>query len=79
MWELREPAPTFRDVQARCDGMSSSVLSQRLGELGEADIVTLGDEGGYQLTAEGRALLDALAPLDGWARRWAGRRRGRAR
>jgi DNA-binding HxlR family transcriptional regulator len=73
VWELREPATSFREVQARCDGMSSSVLSQRLAELEEAGIAAAAEEGGYQLSDEGRALLAALSPLDQWARRWATR------
>jgi DNA-binding HxlR family transcriptional regulator len=73
MWELRAPAATFREIQARCGGMSSSVLAQRLAELQAAGIAEVPAAGGYQLTAEGRALLEALAPLDGWARRWAER------
>jgi DNA-binding HxlR family transcriptional regulator len=79
MWELREPADSFRDLQSRCGGMSSSVLAQRLAELQEAEVVTAQEGGGYALSGEGRALLDVLRPLDGWARRWAERqtRRGR--
>jgi DNA-binding HxlR family transcriptional regulator len=74
LWELRTPAGSFRDLQARCDGMSSSVLSARLGELREAGAVAEGaDGGGYALTPEGEKLLEALEPLDTWARRWARR------
>ena len=75
MWELRRPAASFREVQARCDGMSSSVLSQRLAELEEAGITGAREGSGYQLTDQGRALLEALTPLDEWARRWAERQR----
>ena len=50
--------------------MSSSVLNQRLRELRAAEIVALADAGGYQLTAGGRALLDALLPLHAWAAEW---------
>jgi DNA-binding HxlR family transcriptional regulator len=70
LWELRSPADTFRDLQSRCDGMSSSVLSQRLADLREAGIV---EPDALELTAEGAKLLDALGPLDGWAKRWARR------
>jgi len=73
LWELRAPVPTFRALQAQCHGMSSSVLSQRLAELGEAGIVAPRSAGGYELTPEGQALLAALGPLDQWARRWADR------
>jgi DNA-binding HxlR family transcriptional regulator len=74
LWELREvPAETFRDLQARCDDVSSSVLNQRLGELREAGIVESQGRTGYGLTDAGRDLLDALAPIDAWAGRWAQR------
>jgi len=73
LWELRTPVPAFRALQAQCQGMSSSVLSQRLAELTEAGIVEARPAGGYALTAEGEALVTALGPLDQWARRWAER------
>jgi DNA-binding HxlR family transcriptional regulator len=74
LWELREEGtPTFRDLQARCGNVSSSVLNQRLHELRAAGILTTEDRAGYQLTDEGRHLLLALAPLDSWATRWAKR------
>jgi DNA-binding HxlR family transcriptional regulator len=71
IWELRdETAPTFRELQARCDGVSSSVLADRLGELGEAGLVTHGGDG-YALTSQGRDLLSQLTALDEWAAsRW---------
>ena len=71
LWELRAgEAVGFRALQDRCDSMSSSVLRQRLVELGDAGIVeALGD--GYGLTRRGRDLLDALGPIDAWAKRWA--------
>lgn len=69
LWELREEPATFRELQARCDGLSPSVLNQRLGELREARIVESGD-GGYRLTGAGRRLLAALAPLNKWAEAW---------
>jgi DNA-binding HxlR family transcriptional regulator len=70
IWELRdETAPTFRELQARCDGVSSSVLAGRLGELGEAGLITHGGDG-YALTAQGHELLSRLAPLDEWASSW---------
>lgn len=70
LWELRgEPVPTFRALQQQCDGVSSSVLTQRLTELREAAIVERTDAG-YRLTGQGLALLDTLAPLETWARTW---------
>ena len=70
IWELRErEAPTFRELQARCGGVSSSVLVQRLKELAEAELV-LHDGDGYTLSARGRELLSRLEPLDAWAASW---------
>ena len=70
LWELREaPAPTFRDLQARCGGVSSSVLAVRLRELGEAGIVAHAGDG-YALTPPGGDLLARLAPLAEWAASW---------
>lgn len=70
MWELRDGPLTFRELRARCDEMSPSVLNDRLAELREAGIV----ESGYRLTDEGRELGELLLPLDAWAKRWARRR-----
>ncbi|TMB00676.1 MAG: helix-turn-helix transcriptional regulator [Deltaproteobacteria bacterium] len=69
LWEVRHGPLTFRALRERCDGMSPSVLMQRLGELREAGIIELGTDG-YAATAEGRSLLHALAPLKDWAERW---------
>src|SRR5947209_8077990 len=68
IWELREGPLAFRALQERCDGMSSSVLNQRLAELRAAGVVAAGD-GGYALTDEGVRLLEAFAPLRDWAER----------
>jgi DNA-binding HxlR family transcriptional regulator len=73
LWELREGPVGFRELQARCEGMSSSVLSQRLHELREAGVVIAVRGSGYALTDEGVALLDALAPLHAWSARWGAR------
>jgi DNA-binding HxlR family transcriptional regulator len=79
LWELRDAPLGFRALQSRCDGMSPSVLSQRLSELREAEIITQVDSGDYCLSAEGRALLVVLQPLNEWAARWdAGTGRGDA-
>jgi DNA-binding HxlR family transcriptional regulator len=74
IWELRDGPLTFRDLQSRCDGMSSSVLNQRLAELRAAWIIEQ-DGTGYRLTAEGGKLLAAYPALQTWADRWAERER----
>jgi DNA-binding HxlR family transcriptional regulator len=74
LWELRAEQPlTFRDLQARCGGISSSVLNDRLRELRDAGILTAQPARGYRLSEDGHDLLAALAPLDDWASSWARR------
>ncbi|MEV6832511.1 helix-turn-helix domain-containing protein [Amycolatopsis sp. NPDC051102] len=69
LWELRDDVTlTFRALQQRCDGVSSSVLATRLRELGEADLV--GHAEGYSLTGQGRSLFGTLVQLDAWAADW---------
>ena len=76
IWELREGPLSFRELQAACGGISSSVLNDRLGELREAGIVTTAKRG-FELSEEGRRLREAYDPLDAWAARWAARARSR--
>jgi DNA-binding HxlR family transcriptional regulator len=74
LWELRDGGESgFRPLQARCDGMSSSVLSRRLVELEAARLVERGPQpgAGYRLTAFGREAVEALGGLSRWADRWA--------
>ena len=72
LWELRDgDALTFRELQARCGDISSSVLNDRLRELREAHILATRTPNGYQLNETGRELLHALEPLDAWAKAWA--------
>ena len=73
LWELRGGALSFRDLQAACGGISSSVLNDRLGELREAEIVANDGGPGFELTGEGRRLIEAYGPLEAWAGRWARR------
>lgn len=70
LWELRDRALTFRELQAAAGEISASVLSQRLAELREALLVEH-SEAGYALSAQGRALLVAFEPLQHWALPWA--------
>src|SRR5687767_5891787 len=71
LWELRDgDAAGFRELQARCDTMSPSVLSVRLGELEAAGILDRNAAGDYALTDDGRDLVAVLGPLNEWAKRW---------
>jgi DNA-binding HxlR family transcriptional regulator len=74
IWELRDAPLSFRETQARCGAISSSVLNDRLTELRAAGIVAAGEQG-YELTSEGRELLALYPALDAWAERWASRER----
>lgn len=70
LWELNQAPAGFRELQRRCERMSSSVLSTRIEELTAARLLAL-DGDGYRLTRLGRDLIEALSPLNAWSRRWA--------
>src|ERR1700757_4862147 len=71
LWELREGPLGPRALRERCDGMSPSVLYDRLGELTGAGLIVQRDDQCYELSEMGRSLGKALIPLERWARRWA--------
>jgi DNA-binding HxlR family transcriptional regulator len=71
LWELRDGPVGARAMLQRCDGLSSSVLYDRLADLATAGLIEKGEDGAYQLTELGVGLGAALAPLDSWAKRWA--------
>jgi DNA-binding HxlR family transcriptional regulator len=71
LWELHSAAHpvTFRDLRARCDNMSSSLLTRRLHELTETRLVER-VQAGYTLTESGNRLLGHLRPISAWADGW---------
>ena len=69
VWELRDGPLGFRELQARCDAMSSSVLRDRLAELIDAGLIARDGGERYRLTAIGAELGPAFAPLNRWAER----------
>jgi DNA-binding HxlR family transcriptional regulator len=71
LWELRSGPLGARELQANCDAMSSSVLYERLRELGDAGLIVQDGSEAYELTKLGSSLNGALAPLDSWAKQWA--------
>ncbi len=71
LWELRRGSTGARALLDRCEGLSSSVLYDRLRELASAGLIDRDEKGAYRLTDLGRDLGAALEPLDAWARRWA--------
>ncbi|WP_419999019.1 winged helix-turn-helix transcriptional regulator [Streptomyces boninensis] len=70
LWELRAGPLGARALLARCEGLSSSVLYQRLRDLTSSGIIASSADG-YELTQLGTALGEALQPLDAWSRQWA--------
>jgi DNA-binding HxlR family transcriptional regulator len=79
LWELRVGAASFQELHRRCDAMSTSVLSQRLGELREAQLVAKDPGGEYRLTDHGSALLARLDGMDEWTQEWGRVVRGETR
>jgi DNA-binding HxlR family transcriptional regulator len=73
LWELRLAPASFQALQVRCDSMSTSVLSQRLGELRDAQLVEKDQAGSYCLTEPGTRLLARLDGMDEWTQEWARR------
>jgi DNA-binding HxlR family transcriptional regulator len=71
---LMEGAASFSELRRAVEGISDSVLSERLSELGSAGLVRRSVHEGpplavaYALTDSGAALLPALKELTTWAR-----------
>jgi DNA-binding HxlR family transcriptional regulator len=70
LWELSDGPVGARTLRIACDGMSSSVLYERLRELTDAGLITRDDDQSYVLTEIGAALGSALQPLDAWSVDW---------
>ncbi len=70
---LRGGPAGFRALARAVEGISDSMLSERLGELSDAGLVTRTVWEGppvsvaYELTDAGRALLPALTQISRWA------------
>ena len=71
LWELRDGPIGARALRARCDGMSSSVLYERLRDLDASGLVERTTEDEYVLSPIGAALGTALTPLIAWSESWA--------
>jgi DNA-binding HxlR family transcriptional regulator len=70
LWELRADPLPFRRLREACDEVSTSVLTQRLGELRAAGIVEVGADGAYALSARGRELTAHVLAMNDWATRY---------
>jgi DNA-binding HxlR family transcriptional regulator len=72
---LRGGPAGFRAIARAVDGISDSMLSERLGELSKEGLVSRTVSEGpplsvtYGLTEAGRALMPALEQIAGWARK----------
>ena len=63
----------FTDIAQTVPGLSHRLLTERLEELKEADLVTVepgAKHGTYRLTERGRDLLPLFAELEAWNARW---------
>ena len=67
LWELKDGGLTYRELAARVQGMSTSVLTDRLRELRAAALVEHEPKTGYRLSSHGRDLVALLEPLQEWA------------
>lgn len=68
VWELRRSTLSFSELRERT-GISPSVLSARLRELGEAGVVEPAAGRRYRLSGRGRELARLLYDLNRWAER----------
>ncbi len=66
IWELHEGPATFRELQARADGVSSSVLTDRLRDLRAAGVVAHERGEGYRLTETGLGLASRIIDIYHW-------------
>jgi DNA-binding HxlR family transcriptional regulator len=66
IWELRRDAVSFSELRG-ATGISPSVLSARLGELVEADVLERDVVRRYRLSGRGRELARILYELNRWA------------
>ncbi|XQW83983.1 winged helix-turn-helix transcriptional regulator [Thalassotalea piscium] len=69
IWNLYQSSLTFRALQAKCEGISPSLLNTRLKELRIADLIKKSDQG-YQLTSLGLSLFYVIEPLGEWSKHW---------
>jgi DNA-binding HxlR family transcriptional regulator len=66
VWELRRSTLSFSELRART-GISPSVLSLRLRDLGKAGVLERDTARRYRLSGRGRELARILYELNRWA------------
>lgn len=70
IWQLSFSNATFRQLQARCEDISPTLLNNRLKELAQLGLVMKTDSG-YGLTEQATALVALIKPMAPWANGWA--------
>jgi len=70
IWNLNQGPATFRELQQRCEQISPTLLNSRLKELKALQLVDM-KEAGYQLSIQGRSLINIIFPLGDWSKQWA--------
>ncbi len=70
LWELNQETCTFRELQSRCGEISPTIISKRLKELIEVNMVKKNKPVGYQLTSLAEEALELFYPLADWAKKW---------
>ncbi len=69
IWQLRQGPLSFSELQMSCENISPTLLTKRLKELQQTNLVEKNLQG-YQLTDNGLALFNVISPLSQWARLW---------
>lgn len=69
IWNLADGPCSFRELQARCEGISPSILNSRIKDLHEAAVLDKTPEG-YVLSDRGQKLRSLIVPLGQWAWDW---------
>ncbi|TGM34024.1 transcriptional regulator [Leptospira biflexa] len=67
LWELKDEAFTFRELQVKCENLSPTILNDRLKSLRNLNLVET-SENGYSLSNDGKELLEVLGPLNSFAK-----------
>lgn len=69
VWQLRQGPLSFSELQLRCENISPTLLTNRLKELQQTNLVEKNIQG-YQLTTIGLELFKVISPLSEWAKQW---------
>ncbi len=69
IWQLRDGALSFSELQLSCENISPTLLTKRLKELQQTNLIEKNLQA-YQLTDIGLALFKVISPLSQWAKLW---------